>query len=217
MAPAPAAAGAWIAPEGGQEIWTSVAGARNQTSFLESSGYWEAPLGSATSVVAAPWFEQNEETLDGWRGEAVVGVKRTVFRDDDTVVAVQAGALWISHPSPECSEGGAEVRLLAGRSYENGAFLNVEVAARALSGGCASERLDVTGGVRLSENWLALGQVFIDAPHEGEETVRAQLSLVRFGESGRGIQLGVRGRIDGEAEEAALVLGFWGPVRDRDD
>lgn len=216
MTPAPANAGAWIAPEKGQEIVTSVAGTREELYFFESSAYWEAPLGERTSFVAAPWYEQNYDTLDGWRAEAVVGVKRTLFRNDDTVMALQASALWVSHPAIECSEGGAELRWLGGRSYEDGAFLNVEVAARVLDGGCGGERIDLTGGRRFGENWLALGQVFFDAPHQGEEAVKAQLSLVRFGENDRGIQLGVRARIDGGTAEPAIVVGFWGPGA-RDD
>jgi hypothetical protein len=216
MTPAPAAAGAWIAPEKGQQIWTNAAGERDEVYFFETSAYLEAPFGERTSFVVAPWVEQNYDTVEGWRGEAVVGVKRTLFRDENSVVALQGGALWISHPSAECSEGGAELRVLGGRSYENGAFLNVEAAGRALSGGCGGERMDVTAGLRFSSNWLALGQVFVDAPDEGEETVKAQLSLVRFSERGRGIQLGLRARVDGGAEEAALVLGFWGPVADDD-
>lgn len=216
MTPLPANAGAWIAPEKGQEIWTNAAGARDEVYFFESSAYLEAPLGERTSFVAAPWYEQNYDTLDGWRAETVVGLKRTIFRTDDTVMALQAGALWISHPSSECSEGGAEFRWLGGRSYGEGAFLNLEAAARALGGGCGGGRIEMTGGSRFAGNWLALGQVFFDAPHEGEETVKAQLSLVRFGGNGRGIQLGLRARIDGGAEEPALVLGFWGPAADDD-
>lgn len=118
MAPAPAAAGAWIAPVGGQEIWTNVAGERNETSYYESSTYWEIPLEDQTSFVAAPWLEQNYDTIDGWRAEAVVGVKRAVLRRDDFVMALQAGALWVSHPpDDDCGEGGAELRWLAGRSF----------------------------------------------------------------------------------------------------
>jgi hypothetical protein len=217
LAPAPANAGAWIAPVDGQEIWTNVAGAREELSFFETSAYWEAPLGDSTSFLAAPWLEQNYDTIDGWRAEAVVGVKRAVFRDEHTVAALQVGALWVSHPGAECGEGGAEVRLLGGRSYENGAFLNVEAAARMLDGGCDGERVDITGGIHFAENWLALGQVFLDASSGAEETVKAQVSLVRFRQNGRGIQFGLRTRIDGGADETALVLGFWGPMVDRDD
>jgi hypothetical protein len=55
-----------------------------------------------------------------------------------------------------------------------------------------------------------MGQVFLDAPREGEETVRAQLSLVRFGRSGRGIQLGLRARVNDGIDEPALMIGLWG-------
>jgi hypothetical protein len=206
----PAYAGAWIAPEGGQEIWTTAAGQRNELTFYESSAYWEAPLDDNASIVAAPWLEQNYDTLEGWRGEATLGLKRTVFRDGATVMAVQAGALWISHPPIGCGEGGAELRWLGGRSFENGAFLNAEIAMRALDGGCGGERLDLTAGFRPRENWLAMGQVFADLSRDGEESVRAQLSLVRFGESGRGIQIGVRARVDDAGQEPALVIGWWG-------
>lgn len=211
FAPAPASAGAWIAPEGGQEIWSNVAGQRDELNFYETSAYWEAPLGADTSFVAAPWVEQNYDTLDGWRAEAVVGLKRAVFRSERSVLAVEAGALWISHPENEaCSEGGGELRVLGGRSFGESGFLNLEVATRTLSGGCADERMDLTAGYRPAENWLAMGQLFFDAPRGGEETVKAQFTLVRFGESGRGLQFGVRARVDGGELEPALVIGLWG-------
>ena len=60
------------------------------------------------------------------------------------------------------------------------------------------------------QNWLAMGQVFLDAPREGDDTVRAQLTVVYFRRNGRGVQLGLRSRIDGGADEAAIVLGWWG-------
>lgn len=210
LAPTPAAAGAWIAPEGGQEIWTNAAGERGELRFYETSAYWETPLGDENSFVAAPWLEQNYDSVDGWRAEAVVGLKRAVFRSDDTVMALQAGALWMSHPGEGCSEGGAELRWLGGRSFWAGAFVNVEAATRVLEGGCEDQRLDLTAGYRPSDNWLAMGQIFVDAPQQGEEMVKAQLTVVRFGRSGRGIQLGLRARIDGDDAEPALVLGLWG-------
>ncbi len=205
----PAHAGAWIAPEGGQEIWTSAVGERNELQFYESSAYLEAPLGENASVVVAPWVEQNYDTVDGWRGEATLALKRTLFRTEDSVVAVQAGALWISHPGEGCSEGGAELRWLAGRSFGQSGFLNAEVATRELDGGCGGERADFTAGYRPAGNWLMMGQVFLDAPHEGDETVKAQVSLVRFGRGGRGLQVGVRARVDDGAAEPALVLSWW--------
>lgn len=96
------------------------------------------------------------------------------------------------------------------RSVGETGFVNIEVAARALEGGCEGERLDLTAGFRPSENWLAMGQLFFDAPREGDETVKAQLTLVSFTQSGRGIQVGLRARIDDGIEEPALVVALWG-------
>jgi len=211
LAPAPAAAGAWIAPAGGQEIWTSVAGERDEQSFYETSAYWEAPVGDELSVVAAPWLEQNYDTVEGWRAEAVVGLKHAVLRRGPLVMAVQAGAVWESHPDLGCSEGGAELRWLGGLSIGAGGFVNVEAATRALEGGCESERFDLTLGYRPNERWMGMAQLFVDAPRGGEEAfVKAQFTLVRFGDSGRGLQIGLRARLDGGVQEPALVIGLWG-------
>lgn len=212
MAPAPAAAGAWVAPEGGQWISTTVLGQReDETFFSEGSIYYEAPVQTDTSLVFAPWVESNHQVWEGWRAEATAGVKHAFYRDEENVMAIQAGALWVSNPDEGCDEGGAEVRFLGGRSLNEGrAFFNVEAAARALSGGCEGGRIDLTAGYRPSENWLAMGQVFLDSPVEGDDTLKAQLTVVSFGRSGRGIQIGVRARIDGGDPEPALVIGLWG-------
>lgn len=210
MTPAPAFAGAWVAPEGGQQITSSIVGERNELRFYETSVYWETPVGSEGSIVAAPWVERNYDTFDGWRAEAVVGYKRALLRDGGTVIAVQGGALWASHPDEGCSEGGAELRGLMGHAFANGAFFNAEAAARELEGGCGGQRFELTLGYHPRENWLAMGQVFTDDTRDHEETVKAQLTLVRFGRSGRAIQLGVRARVDDGLQEPALVLSLWG-------
>jgi hypothetical protein len=94
LSPAPAAAGAWIAPEEGQEIVSIAVGERNETIVYESSTYWEMPFESGdTSVVLTPWTETNSDTWDGWRAEGTLGVKQVMYRDDETVVALQASAL----------------------------------------------------------------------------------------------------------------------------
>lgn len=182
--------------------------------YYEAAGYYEHPLNRGTSLVFAPWSAYDPETIEGWRGEATLSAKRVMFRHDGTVVALQGGALWISNPNEGCSEGGAEARILAGRPVGARAFVNVEAAARVLEGGCESQRLDLTAGYHAGRNWLALGQVFLDAPQDGEESVKAQLTLVRFTRNGRGFQLGVRARIDGDDAEPALVLGLWRGPRD---
>lgn len=207
--PGRAEAGAWPAPKEGQEILTSTAGKRNGHTTFESSAYWEAPVGESTSLLIAPWSESASDLESGWRGEAVVGLKRAVFRDDNHVMAVQAGVYWRSDPPADCGEGGVEARWLGGRSFGSGGFVNLEVAARVLDEGCPAGRLNLSVGVRPRENWLAMGEIFYDAPEEGDESLKLQLSLVRFGDDDRGIQVGVRTRLDGD-EETSLVLGFWG-------
>lgn len=209
FSPLPAHAGAWLAPEGGQEIYTSAVGQRDGLTFYEGTGYWEAPVTERTAAATNWWLDQNYDTQDGWRAEATVGVKHAIYRDERNVVAVQASALWISHPDPICGEGGAELRVLAGRGLGRTGFANVEAATRALDGGCESERLDLTVGYRPNGNWLAMGQVFAEVPRGGDETLRAQLTLVRFWANGGAIQLGLRSRIDGGAQETAFVVGWW--------
>lgn len=204
-----AEASAWLAPEEGQEILTTAAGQRDGYTLLESSAYWEAPIGAETTAVIAPWSESAADLESGWRGEAVVGVKRAVFRDDETVMAVQAGAYWRSDPPGDCGEGGVEARWLGGRSFGNTGFANLEVAGRVLDEGCPAARVSLSLGYRPAENWLAMGEIFYDAPREGDESLKLQVSLVRFGDDGRGIQVGLRTRLDGSAE-TALVLGMWG-------
>lgn len=199
-----------MAPEGGQEIWTSAAGQRDKQSYYETSAYIEAPVSDRWSVVVTPWVEQNYDTVDGWRGEAVVGVKRAWTNEHGGALALQAGAFWDSHPADGCSEGGGEARVLVGRNFGDHTFVNAEAAGRRLRGGCSGERLDLTLGYHAGERWLGMAQVFVDAPSRGEDSAKAQLSLVRFGDSGRAIQLGVRARLDGDDAEPALVLALWG-------
>ena len=208
-APATANAAAWIAPIDGQEIWTNTAGHRGGLSFYETSGYLEAPLTHNDSVVISPWLIQDYSDETGWRAEATIAAKHVIARSDHTITAVQAGALWVSDPPAHCEEGGAEVRALGGMNLPHNSFINAEVAERVLSGGCTDQRVEITAGMHAGRHWMGLAQVFVDGPQYGDETVKAQLSLVHFDNHGRGIQLGIRNRIDGGEDELALVLSFW--------
>ena len=125
---------------------------------------------------------------------------------------MQAGAVWRSDPSGECSETGAEARWLGGAAFgpEQRGFVNVEAAARSFDGGCQGGLYELSLGYRPNDEWMGMAQVFVDDSNGDDETVRAQLTLVRFGEDGRGLQVGVRARLDGDDAEPALVLGFWG-------
>jgi hypothetical protein len=208
LTPSPAKAGAWIAEDGGQEIWTSVAGERDEASVFEASIYWEMPVSDDASVVAAPWLELDSGAIEGWRAEGVLGFKRSLLQRGPLVTALQGGALWMSHPRADCEGWGGELRWLGGLSIGEG-FVNLEAATRVLGEGCGERRLDLTLGYRPADDWLGLGQVLIEAPEERESALRLQLSLVRFVEDGRGLQVGLRGRIDGGPAEPALVIGLW--------
>lgn len=190
---------------------------RDEAYYGESSLYIEAPVSPQTSVIVAPWIQNGAGTgPDGWRADATFAVKRALLRTDNTAMAVQVGAIWRSDPDNGCGEGGAEVRWLGGRNFgERGqTFLNIELAARVLEGGCGSARIDVTAGYHHNERWMAMAQVFTDDPQwgerEGDQAMQAQLTLVRFSEEARGVQFGVRARLDNDDAEPMLVLAFWG-------
>lgn len=211
MSPACAHAGAWVAPKGGQSIFNAVVSERNDAAVYESSTYIETPINDRWSVVAVPWGEYDQSNLEEpSRGETTFGVKRALIRDERGAMAIQVSALWVTNPQEGCSEGGVEARWLGGLNLPRRAFVNLELAGRALDGGCGGGRADLTYGLQPNDHWLVMGQVFADAPLDGEETFKAQFSLVRFVRDGRlGVQLGARVRLDGEAPEPALVLGVW--------
>lgn len=188
----------------------------------ESAAFIEEPLRPDTSVVAAGWFEQGYAAgPDLWRGEAALGLKRVVAQRGAAIAAVQGAAFWRSDPPGTCDEGGAELRWLSGTSLGQAGrgFINLDAAARLQSGGCLGRKLDLTAGYRPHEHWLGLGQAFLDAPDDGEHNWKAQFSLVRFTPSGRGLQVGLRVRLDGDHREPTLVIGWWGArvSQDEDD
>lgn len=211
LSPATANAGAWIAPEGGQSIQSQAVGERAAGYVLETQLFFEQPVAQRTSVVARPWLETGWGVGEsGWRAEAEAGLKQALLRTDRGAVAVQATALWSSHPGVGCGEGGVELRALGGASFAQGrGFLNAEAGRRALEGGCEAFRVDVSSGWRFTQSWLGMAEAFSHQEPAGDATVKAQLSLVRFDDEGRGIQLGVRVRVDGQEPEPALVLAFW--------
>lgn len=191
-------------------MWTTTYGKRQGLSYYETSGYLEAPITRNDSVVISPWLIQDYiDDENGWRAEATVGVKHVITHTEHTVTAVQASALWVSDPPAHCQEGGAEVRALAGVNLPHNSFVNAEVAERILSGGCTDQRAEITAGIHAGRHWMGLAQVFVDGPQYGDETVKAQLSLVHFDNRGHGIQVGIRNRIDGGEDELALVVSFW--------
>jgi hypothetical protein len=201
-----------MAGDAGQEIVTQTAGRGENEAFYETSAYLESPIGEHAAFVAAPWFREGANSgEDDWLGEAVIGFKAELDHSDHGAMALEAGALWRSHPKPGCGEGGAEVRWLGGRSFgkDDRGFANLEAAGDVQAGGCTGGRVDVTVGYRPNHHWLALANVFVDDARYGQTVVHAQLSLVRFEKGRTGIEVGVRARLDGDEREPALVLSVW--------
>jgi hypothetical protein len=146
--------------------------------------------------------------------ESLVALKALAHRGPRFAAAVQAGVTWRSEPDPECTPTGGEVRMMAGMSSRGGGqFGNVEAAYRE-AGGCAHARYEVTWGVRPRRDWLLLGQVFADDDLRFAETVKVQATAVRFTRKGRGLQLGVRLRVDGvDVIEPTIIVGYWSAAR----
>lgn len=213
LSPAYAHAGAWIAPEHGQSIDNAAVTSREDGAVYEVSAYIEVPIAARISTVATGWGEwAAADATAGSRSEATLAVKYAILRTEHAAMAVQAGAIWNINPNEGCSEGGAEVRWLGGMNLPNRSFANLEIAARGLEGGadCLGSRMELSLGRQFNSRWLGMGQAFVDSPLDGDDSVKVQASLVRFGADGRrGIQFGIRARLDGGAPEPALVLGLW--------
>jgi hypothetical protein len=194
----------------GQEIWSATDGVRAGAAFSETDAYWERALTPRFGVVIQPHVDVGGEYGDpGWRGEAVVSGKYQLYRGARGAIALQAGPTWTSEPARGCGEGGGEARALAGRGLAN-AFINLEAAYRAQAGGCAHGRFDMTVGWKPTGQWLGLAQVFIDQDLKLGAVTKAQASIVRFSRNGKGLQIGIRVRLDrGGGDERALVVGWW--------
>jgi hypothetical protein len=130
-------------------------------------------------------------------------------------LAVQASTTYVSAPTVEgCDRWGGEARALAGIASTGGrSFANVEAAYR-YSPGCNHARYELTGGYRPGGRWLTLAQAFVDDDLNFAETIKAQATIVRFTESGRGVQFSLRFRVDdGAVIEPTLILGYWSRPR----
>ncbi|MES1156169.1 MAG: hypothetical protein ABUL73_00195 [Alphaproteobacteria bacterium] len=203
-----------MAPPHGQVIATNVEGEGHAGLFSEVSLYAETPIHRSTnfSVVAAPWTGQDPTSSQReWRGEATLSIKAAVLRTRMSAVSVQAGLAWRSDPKAGCGETGAEVRFLGGSSFgrHGRSFFNVEAAALSSGAHCSVGRFDLTAGYHASERWMGMAQVFTEGRRGSDKVLLGQVSLVRMQSESRGIQFGVRARLDDGEREPALVIAFW--------
>lgn len=141
--------------------------------------------------------------------------KAVLFRDEQRVAALQAGAFWTDTPDWECQDYGGEARGLYGWSGDHGLFVNLELAHR-IAGDCVANRGEVTLGWRpptlFSGRLLTMAQVFTNRDRYGETQLTGQVSAVLFDQKGRGVQVGIR--LSDEAP--ALVVGVWDVVVQQD-
>jgi hypothetical protein len=114
----PAHAGAWIAPDGGQQILTLSAAERD----LGAEAYVEAPLNERLALLGVA------RSLDG-AVNAEVSVKTAIWRGSDSAGAAQFGALYEDVAELDCDRFGTEARGLSGWSA-GGWFFNLELAHR---------------------------------------------------------------------------------------
>jgi hypothetical protein len=202
----PAAAGAWLTD---QTIITQVVGEDEGGVFAETQMLLEAPLSSRTAFVARPSAAGDAGGLA--EGEVEAGLKQALLRSDNAIVSVQATALWRDNRNLGCEGSGGELRGMGGLGFADGrGFVNVEVAGRAVEGGCRVRRLEAAAGWRPNPRWLGLAEGFFYGDNDRDPGLKAQMSVVRMGRGGRGLQVGVRVNLDDGGDAApALVLGLW--------
>ncbi|KAF0180986.1 MAG: hypothetical protein IV086_17555 [Hyphomonadaceae bacterium] len=209
-------AGAWVAPNGDRTIVGAAYGETEEASTVETDLFIEAPLNSRISVVANHW-SQTVTTFEGTEtgNESVLSGKYRLLRGDRSVVSVQGGVVWDSRASGECGEWGGEARLLVGAATRSGrVFVSGELGARTQGNDCVHARYDLTVGVKPHRRLLGLVQVFVDDDLIYGETLKAQASAVVFERNDRGVQLGVRMRLDaGEFIEPTILLSYWSALR----
>ena len=192
-----------------QTISTVTGGEGDDGHIYEASVYSEEPIGSDYALIGSQWIESAPLYGGrGYRAETTVFLKRKLDDEGRFVSALQGGIVWRSDLI-DCTRYGAELRYLAGMNLANGAFINAELAVRSFDGDCTAARIDLTAGYRPEDNWLALGQIFSDAPRGGEDSLKLQISAVRFAAEGWGVQFGLRAPVDGDEGPLMLVLGVW--------
>lgn len=213
LAPGAAHAGAWQVADEGQTISAVALSESAQTPALDLDIMVEQPLTKDWSTVTQTRVEANGF---GAATEIMGAMKRSwAVPSWNGAVALQAAGLWTDGPDLACTGAGAEARVLAGGAARNTPlFVNLEAAYRGHAGGCGHWRGDATIGYRPSERWLTLGQLFYDADVHASDTIKVQVSAVRFLRGRHGVQIGVRARIGAAAAEPALVLAWWRSARD---
>lgn len=193
------------------------ASATPTTREVEAAGYLEYGLIPQITLVLAPSVDHSGDA-PGVRSATEfenggLGARLLLYGTRDRAIAVQALA--------EPFGGGAlDLRLMVGQGltlFGRHAFVSLEPGGRLRRGAGANEaRLDVTGGVSVSEDWLVLLQTFCStAPARGASAHQAyakmQISAVHDLSRRWSIQLGAFRTIAGRnaVEETGPLLAIW--------
>jgi hypothetical protein len=233
----PAAAGAWNLPKGQGQAIVKYEDMRADESFAPG-GRIDLPaerVDRAASLLAeygltdrltlqfkGDWQSGHDDYLDyEGRGPVEIGARWQAYRDDNNVVAVYAGYAQggtgrnAGYAAPGAGDSDWEMRLMAGRGWAMGAFVEAQAARRWRQGLPDEVRVDLTAGMRLSDDWMMMTQAFGGAADgagdgTGARWLSVEASVVRdFGDWS--VQAGWRQTVAGRDTPVARgpVIGLW--------
>lgn len=241
----PAGAGAWNLPKGQGQAIVKFEGIRASQGFSSDGDRFDLAAGrrDRAASILIEYGLTDRLTLQGkgeWQGgrDALVdyegggpiemGLRWQAYRDDRNVAAVYVGYAQggegrnAGYASPGVGDSDWEARLLAARSFGGesarwgqGGFVEIQAARRWREGLPDETRLDLTGGVHLTADWMAMGQAFAGAADgagagAGARWLSLEASMVRrLGDWS--LQAGWRQAVAGRETPAGQgpVIGIW--------
>ena len=203
-------AGAWTQAKGDGYRATSVSRERGDfgeswrhESYLE---YGLTPRYTLSGKLETLW-RLDAQFSDRTTGE--LSIRRQLYRTENSVVSIQAGALLGEALEGDTCEGeGGEVRLSYGRNLNlsGKAAYVVVAAAHRKRGTCDRNKVDFAVGVDLSENWNVQVKAFGETGGGDSLKLETMLSQ-KIRESYLGI--GVREEVGGQFNETGVFVSLW--------
>lgn len=236
-----AGAGAWNLPKGQGQAIVKHEGIRADAIFSSSGGQVDLLDGrrDRAASVLVEYGLNDRFTLQAkgeWQdgrdayfeyqglGPLELGLRWQAYRDDRNVAAVYVGYAQggegrnAGYAPLGAGDSDWEARVLAGRSFGGqggwlgqGGFVEVQAARRWRAGLSDETRLDLTTGLHLGADWMALGQAFAGAADgEGARWLTLEAAMVRrLGDWS--LQAGWRHAVAGRETPAGQgpVIGIW--------